>query len=253
MISLYRAATSHAASPSFLPVRTGCILSELSPVTVDDVIAIIRKLPDKQCSTDILPTSLLKKCADELAPFLTYLFNRSLSDGVVPASFKSAFITPRLKKPGLDAAEACSHRPISNLSVISKMLERLVAIRLLAYLDESGLMPTMQSAYRRNHSTETAVLRVLSDILLALDRGDFAAVALLDLSAAFDTVDHDTHSSSTCLVRPAWPCFKLVSFIPAGPCTTRAVCCHQVVSVNCLIQRTAGICTGPHSIFAIYS
>ena len=68
------------------------------------------------------------------------------------------------------------------------MLERLVAIRLLAYLDESGLMPTMQSAYRRNHSTETAVLRVLSDILLALDRGDFAALALLDLSAAFDTV-----------------------------------------------------------------
>jgi len=50
----------------------------------------------------------------------------------------------------------------------------------------------MQSAYRRNHSTETAVLRVLSDILLALDRGDFTALALLDLSAAFDTADHDT-------------------------------------------------------------
>ena len=131
-----------ATSPSFLPLRTGCVLSQLDPVTVDNVVTVIRKLPDKQCSTDILPTSLLKKCADELAPFLTHLFNRSLSDGAVPASFKSAFITPRLKKPGLDAAEACSYQPISNLSVISKMLERLVATRLLAYLDESGLMPS---------------------------------------------------------------------------------------------------------------
>jgi len=105
---------------------------------------------------------------------------------------RSSFITPRLKKPGLDAAEACSCRPISNLSVISKMLERLFATRLLTYLDESGLIPSMQSAYCRNHSTKTVVFRVLSDILLALDCGDFAAVALRDLSVAFDTVNHDT-------------------------------------------------------------
>ena len=72
------------------------------------------------------------------------------------------------------------------------MIERLVATRLLAYLDETGLMPSMQSTYRRNHSTKTAVLRILSDILLAPDGGDFAALVLLDLSAAFDTVDHDT-------------------------------------------------------------
>jgi len=77
-------------------------------------------------------------------------------------------------------------------------------IKLLAYLDESDLMPSVQSAYRRNHSTETAVMRVLSDILLTLDRGDFAAVALLDLLAAFDAVDHDT-LSSTRLVRPPLP------------------------------------------------
>ena len=71
-------AISQAASPSFLPVRTGCVLSQLGPVTVEDVIAVIRKLSDKQCSTDIQLTSLLKKCADELAPFLTHLFNRSM-------------------------------------------------------------------------------------------------------------------------------------------------------------------------------
>jgi hypothetical protein len=76
--------------------------------------------------------------------------------------------------------------------VVSKLQERLVADRLLTYLTSMGLMPSLQSAYRANHSTETAVLRVMTDILQALDRGDFASLALLDLSAAFDTVDHAT-------------------------------------------------------------
>jgi hypothetical protein len=83
-----------------------------------------------------------------------------------------------------------SYRPISNLSVVSKLQERLVAGRILTYLTSMGLMLSLQSAYHANHSTETAVLRVMADILQAMDRGDFASLALLDLSAAFDTVDH---------------------------------------------------------------
>ena len=74
----------------------------------------------------------------------------------------------------------------------SKLLERLVARQLLDYLNAAGLLPEQQSAYRANHSTETAVVRILSDILLALDTGDLCMLTLLDLSAAFDTVDHDT-------------------------------------------------------------
>jgi len=72
--------------------------------------------------------------------------------------------------------------------IVSKLLERIVARRLLSYLTSAGLMPSLQSAYRVNHSTETAILRDLADILPALDRGDFA----LDLSAAFGTVNHST-------------------------------------------------------------
>ena len=85
-----------------------------------------------------------------------------------------------------------SYRPISNLSVLSKLLERLVARQLIDYLTASRLLPDLQSAYRAHHSTETAVLKVLSDILLAVDKGDLAVLTLLDLSAAFDTVDHST-------------------------------------------------------------
>jgi len=105
---------------------------------------------------------------------------------------KSAYITPIFKKADLDSSDAKSYWPISNLSVLSKSLERLVSQQLMAYLGENDLLPDRQSAYRAHHSTETAVLRVLSDILLALDSGDIAVLTLLDLSAAFDSVDHST-------------------------------------------------------------
>ena len=91
----------------------------------------------------------------------------------------------------MDPADLRSYRLISNLSVVSKLLERLVARQLLDYLNKSGLLPRLHSAYRVGHSTETAVLKVLSEILLAIDSGDLSALVLLDLSAAFDTVDHD--------------------------------------------------------------
>jgi hypothetical protein len=98
--------------------------------------------------------------------------------------------SPLLKKPDLDPADVKSFRPISNLSVLSKLLERLVARQLIDYLTAFKLLPELQSAYRAHHSTETAVLKVLGDILQAIDSGDLAALTLLDLSAAFDTVDH---------------------------------------------------------------
>jgi len=78
------------------------------------------------------------------------------------------------------------------LSVTSKLLERLVAQQLVKYLTDNGLLPDLQSAYRAHHSTETAVLNVLADILLALDSGNLAVLILLDLSADFDSVDLST-------------------------------------------------------------
>ena len=83
-----------------------------------------------------------------------------------------------------------NYRPISKLSVISKLLERVILRRLLEHPKVNDVLPSVQSAYRKCHSTETEITRVLSDILMALDRGDVVALALLDLSVGFDTVDH---------------------------------------------------------------
>ena len=152
--------------------------------------AAIRALPDKSCALDPLPTTQLKAVANVVVPFLAELFNRSLSNGSVPDVLKEAYITPRLKKSDLDPSDTLSYCQISNLPVMSKLLERIVAKMLLNHLDRSQLLPRLQSAYRSKRSTETALVKVLSGILLAIDSGDLAALVLSDLSAAFDTVDH---------------------------------------------------------------
>ena len=87
-------------------------------------------------------------------------------------------------------AEVCSYRLISNLPVVSKLLERIVHQRMLDFLQLHDLLLRLQSAYSCHHSMETAVLKVLSNILYAINTGDLSVLALLDLSAAFDTVDH---------------------------------------------------------------
>jgi len=121
-----------------------------------------------------------------IAPCLTSLFNKSLLSGFVPGAFNVAYITPLVKKSGMDTGDVRSYRPISNLSVASKLLKRIAAKQLIAYLEKSALLPQLQSAYRTGHSSETAVLKMLSDILIGIDAGDLSALVLLDLSAAFD-------------------------------------------------------------------
>jgi len=126
-----------------------------------------------------------------LSPFISLLINKSLTAGCFPAAFKEASVRPLLKKVGLDAIDQKNFRPVSDLPFLSKLLERIVQARLQAFLESNRLMPKTQSAYRKYHSTETAVTRVYNDLLLAADRGQVSALCLLDLTAAFDTVDHE--------------------------------------------------------------
>ncbi len=114
----------------------------------------------------------------------------SLKSGVFPTQFKLANVIPLLKKPSLDQNELKNYRPVSNLSFVSKLIEKVVAEQLNTHLVENCLLEEFQSAYRKGHSTETALLRVQSDILCAIDQGKAAYLILLDLSAAFDTIDH---------------------------------------------------------------
>jgi hypothetical protein len=109
---------------------------------------------------------------------------------VFPDEMKLALVTPLLKKPSLDPEVLGNFRLIYNVSFLSKLLERVVARQLIAYLERRSLLVPVQSAYRANHSTKTALLKVLNDLLIAVEGGKAIVLALLDQSAAFDTIDH---------------------------------------------------------------
>jgi hypothetical protein len=166
-------------------------VTDFEPATDVEVKKILMKAPTKSCELDPLPTWLIKECVNEIVPSMTCIINKSFVSGVFPNDLKTAYIRPLLKKSGLDKEELKNFRPIANLKFLGKMIERIVSSRLTAVIAEYDLLDPFQSAYRANHSIETALLRVHSDILGAMDSGKITALVLLDLSAAFDTVDHN--------------------------------------------------------------
>ena len=137
-----------------------------------------------------IPTWLLKLCLNELLPCITYIVNLSLSSSDIPSELKLALVIPLIKKLLLDPEILKNFRPVSNLTFISKLIERVVALRLTKHLSDNNLHEVLQSAYRQYHSTETALVKVHNDLLMSLDTDGGAFLVLLDLSAAFDTIDH---------------------------------------------------------------
>ena len=155
-----------------------------------DVIDVIKNMPDKFCSLDPIPTWLLKECLPELSPLLSYIVNNSLSAGVFPSDLKNAVIKPALKSTELDRDLLNSYRPVSNLSFLSKVLEKCALKQLTTYLEGNGLISDVQSGYRAYHSCETLLVRMFNDINEDISKNKAVALILLDLSAAFDTIDH---------------------------------------------------------------
>jgi Reverse transcriptase (RNA-dependent DNA polymerase)/Endonuclease-reverse transcriptase len=170
--------------------HTGPSLSSFEPVTTDEVHRLLAAMPCKSSPLDVLPTTLLKSCSDVFAPVIARLANLSFQAGRFPSSYKRAQVLPLLKKAGLDSTSPANYRPISNLSTASKVLERLVLARLRPHLLSSNNFSQYQSAYRTGHSTETALLEVLDGVYTAADDKQVSFLIGLDLSAAFDTVDH---------------------------------------------------------------
>jgi hypothetical protein len=120
--------------------------------TEDDVRRIIIESPTKSCTLDPIPTFLLKESIDALLPFITAMINASLQEGCLPVTQKHALVLALLKKTSLDPNELRNYRPVSNLTFISKVVERVVVKQLVDFLHLNSLMPRLQSAYRlRRH------------------------------------------------------------------------------------------------------
>ncbi|KAK3566179.1 hypothetical protein QTP86_028434 [Hemibagrus guttatus] len=173
----------HFATPS---------LTQLSTVAAEEVLQITRSCNPTTCPLDPIPSAMLQPISPDLLPFITTVINGSLTSGHVPTAFKKARVIPILKKPALDPSDISNYRPVSLLSFLSKILERVVCNQLSDYLMQNNLLDPNQSGFKAAHSTETALLAVTEKLHAARSAKLSSVLILLDLSAAFDTVNHKT-------------------------------------------------------------
>ena len=177
-------------SPHSPPPSSPSSLTDFTPASTDEIAKLISSSNNSTCELDPIPTSLLKKCP-VLIPTITNIVNLSLSTGIFPDQFKSCSVHPLIKKPNLDKQTLSNYRPISHLSFLSKLTERVVKARLSQHLSSNRLLNSYQSAYTKFHSTESTLLSVHDHIIKSTSKRQLTALCLLDLSAAFDTIDHD--------------------------------------------------------------
>ena len=168
------------------------ILNEFPPVTADELRAIVLSYGVSCSSEDPIDVKPLKDNIDLLLPFWLEVVNLSMSTGSMDC-LKSAVIIPLLKELDsmVDTEVYKNYRPVSNLIFLSKLIERCVAPRLDNHMQENNLESHKQYAYKTGHSPELLLVNVVDKILNAFDKKLVTVLLLLDLSAAFDTVDQD--------------------------------------------------------------
>ena len=180
------ASTSNITLPD-LPVR---ILSRFSPVTEEEALQILRSMNKTYCLNDPFDAKQLN--LDDYGQSVSAIFadiaNHSFSSGVFPESEKFALVKPLLKK-GKDPNNLSSYRPLYNTSFLSKFFEKAALTRLIAHIQRFNFIPEFQSAYSKDLSVETAMCRVFNDILKSKVNGECIILILLDLTAAFDSID----------------------------------------------------------------
>ena len=151
---------------------------------------VITSLKSKSCKLDAILTTIFKELLPKAISLITKIVNVSLGEGLFIHDWKTAVVRPLLKKQGLEVFNS-NFRPVSNMSFLSKVIEWCMLLQISTHCDQYGLQPNYQSAYRVHHSCKTAILHLSNDILWAMERQSITSMVAIDLSAAFDTVDHD--------------------------------------------------------------
>ena len=178
------------------------------PVECSLVEYVVKSMPDNKApGIDKIPIRVIKDCLPVISPWITSIINNSLANNIFPNTWKIAEVTPILKEGDHELAN--NNRPISLLPVLSKVCERVALHQLTSYLTTNHRLSVHQSGNKTWHSTETSLIHSTDSILKAIDQKKVTAVILLDMSKAFDSINHnillakleDVGVSSTCL---AW-------------------------------------------------
>ena len=167
-----------------------CADSQLTQVTLDMVRKFAVKTLTKSCDLDPLPASVLKICFPIILPMLTSITNMSLKNGVMPCALKVAVLKPFLKKQDADSEQLQNFRPISNLIFVSKLIEKAVALQLNDHILRHHLDEIFSPPIK--HFTVLKQPSLKFTMMFSLLLNNNVILLLLDLSAAFDTVDHST-------------------------------------------------------------
>ena len=171
--------------------REAPAFTEFAPVSTEDITALLQSVDaSKATGHDDLPGIVLRNSASILAPSLSIIFNTSLCQGCVPRQFKIANVSPLFKGGGLDPCQPTAYRPISLLPVVSRLLEKIVKAQLTSFLTDHSILPDSQFAYRKNHSTEDALVLAVNRWLKAKYERKLTGVIFVDMSKAFDCVKH---------------------------------------------------------------
>ena len=175
----------------FRNAAAGCQFTTFANISLTELMTIVGSIYSKSCHLDPIPGCIVKDCFASVSSVITRIVNLSMESGILPTDLKVASVKSLLKKQSLSPDEFKNFGPTSNLSFLSKVVEKYVANQLIDCLDANNLNVICQSAYRKLHSTETALIRVHNDIAIAaLDQKGSVILLLLDLPAAFDTVNH---------------------------------------------------------------
>ena len=176
-------------------------LGKFSDLTFEDFNKIIGSLRNTYCENDPFPVSDVKgaKNLSEIYRLYYDIVCMSLKQSIFPRCEKIAYIKPSYKGKG-DKENLNSYRPISNLSFLSKVIETVVHKQTWNYVKQNRIIPNEQSAYRENHSTETTMCAIVNDMAEIMEKGKCGFLVMLDLSAAFDTVDHRLLLESLCAI-----------------------------------------------------
>ena len=171
-------------------LNTTACFSSFSAVNETSLTEILREVNDKTCLIDPIPPFYSKQHLDYFLPVIMNIVNTSLSSGVFPDELKHAIVSPLIKSRDMDSEVFNNFRPVSSLAFLSKVIEKAALKQISQHLVINRLIPINQSAYLRNHSCETALCKLTNDIQKMLHAKKMVLLVKLDLSAAFDTVDH---------------------------------------------------------------
>ena len=162
---------------------------KLKPVHPETVNKLISNLKNSgSVGLDYIDTRIIKLVKTEILPAVTHIINLSIKNSIFPSQFKKAKVIPLHKKG--DKLCPKNYRPVAILPVLSKLLERAVSVQVIEYFESNKLFHPNHHGFRANHNTTTALLQMYDTWVEAMDKGEATGVMFLDMSAAFDLVNH---------------------------------------------------------------